>query len=159
IDVDALDVDMELPSETPPPAASRHSKKSPPCAGYVFPFKADQTASSDYPFKLHDTSIPPWEYNGNNAGVLTLWSIKCAKICEKGRSNCRACAELPRHPILQSILDRVAEGIPESTNYSFNPISGLIEHIQCKNSQIKCLRLRGLNAVRRIAAQARSHRP
>ncbi|KAJ7862813.1 hypothetical protein B0H14DRAFT_3610853 [Mycena olivaceomarginata] len=123
IDVDAMDVDMELPSETPPPAASRHSKKSPSCAGYVFPFKVDQTASSDYPFKLHDTSNPPWEYNGNNAG---------------------------------GILHRAAEGIPESANYSFNPISGLIEHIHRKNGQIKRLRLRGLNAVKRIAAQARS---
>ncbi|KAJ7875516.1 hypothetical protein B0H14DRAFT_3437072 [Mycena olivaceomarginata] len=120
IDLDAVDVDVELPSGTPPPA--------------------NQTASSDYPFMFHDTSNPPWGYSGNNDGVLTLRSIKY----------------LPRHPILQGILQRAAEGIPESVKYSFNPISGLIEHLQRKNGKIKRLRLRGFNAVKCIAAQARS---
>ncbi|KAJ7306878.1 hypothetical protein DFH08DRAFT_944693 [Mycena albidolilacea] len=159
IDLDAMDVDTDLPSETPvidATPASRRPKKLPPCGGYIFPFKADQTASSDYPFRLHDTSSPPWEYSGNNDGVLTLRSINCVKLCKEGRSNCRACADLPKHPTLQGILQRAEEGIPESANYAFNPISGLIEHLRRKNGQIKQLRMRGFNAVKRIAAQTRS---
>ncbi|KAJ7728316.1 hypothetical protein B0H14DRAFT_3618619, partial [Mycena olivaceomarginata] len=159
IDLDAMDVDTDLPSETPvidATPASRRPKKLPPCGGYIFPFKADKTASSDYPFRLHDTSSPPWEYSGNNDGVLTLRSISCAKLCKEGRSNCRACADLPKHPTLQGILQRAEEGIPESANYVFNPISGLIEHLRRKNGQIKQLRMRGFNTVKRIAAQTRS---
>ncbi|KAF8144618.1 hypothetical protein K438DRAFT_2101594 [Mycena galopus ATCC 62051] len=155
IDLDVMDVE-KIPSETPVPVASHHSKKSPPCAGYIFPFKANQTASSDYPFRLHDTSSPPWEYSGNNNGVLTLRSIKCAKACKEGRSNCQACADIPTHSILQGILERAQDGIPERASYAFNPISGLIEHLHRKNGQIKQLRLRGFNAVKRITAQARS---
>ncbi|KAJ7744401.1 hypothetical protein B0H16DRAFT_1322187 [Mycena metata] len=156
IDVDAMDVDTELLTKSPSPAISHRSKKSPPCGGYIFPFKANQTASSDYPFKMHDTLSLPWNYGGNNDGVLTLRSINCAKVCQSGRSNCSECANLPRNPFLEGILQRAADGIPESANYAFNPISGLIEHLHRKNSQIKQLRLRGLNAVKRIAAQARS---
>ncbi|KAJ7692514.1 hypothetical protein B0H16DRAFT_1850850 [Mycena metata] len=156
IDVDAMDVDTELLTNGPASTTSRRSKKSPPCVGYIFPFKANQTASSDYPFRMHDTLSLPWDYSGNNDGVLTLRSINCAKICQGGRSNCSECAGLPRHPILQGILQRAAEGIPESAQYAFNPISGLIEHLHRKNGQIRQLRLRGLNAVKRIAAQARS---
>ncbi|KAJ7706534.1 hypothetical protein B0H16DRAFT_1439225 [Mycena metata] len=156
IDVDAMDVDTELLTQAPTRAVSRRSKKSPSCGGYIFPFKANQTASSDYPFQMHDTLSLPWNYSGNNDGVLTLRSINCAKICQGGRSNCSECANLPRNPILEGILQRTADGIPESANYAFNPISGLIEHLHRKNGQIKQLRLRGLNAVKRIAAQARS---
>ncbi|KAF8185817.1 hypothetical protein K438DRAFT_1596789 [Mycena galopus ATCC 62051] len=146
----------EIPSESPALATSCRSIKSPLCAGYIFPFKANQTASSDYPFRLHDTSSPPWEYSGNNDGVLTLRSIKCGKVCKEHRSNCQACADLPTHPILQGILERAQDGVPESASYVFNPISGLIEHLRRKNGQITQLRLRGFNAVKRIAAQARS---
>ncbi|KAJ7347779.1 hypothetical protein DFH08DRAFT_936589 [Mycena albidolilacea] len=105
---------------------------------------------------LHDTSSPPGEYSGNNDGVLILRSINCAKLCKEGRSSCRAYADLPKHPTLQGILQRTEEGIPESANYAFNPTSGLIEHLRRKNGQIKQLRMRGFNAVKRIAVQTRS---
>jgi hypothetical protein len=53
-------------------------------------------------------------------------------------------------------LQRAAEGIPDGANYSFNPISGLVEHLQRKNGQIKRLRLRGFNALKCIAGQVQS---
>ncbi|KAF8216255.1 hypothetical protein K438DRAFT_1901897 [Mycena galopus ATCC 62051] len=142
-----MDSPSEIPGTNTAPAVSDPSNKSPSWAGYIFPFNANQMASSDYPFQLHNTSSLPWEYSGNNDGVLTLWSINCAKVCKDGHSNCRACATLPQHPMLRGILERAVDGIPESANYA------ALKH---KNQQIKQLCLRGLNAVKRIAAQARS---
>ncbi|KAJ7799158.1 hypothetical protein B0H14DRAFT_3092842 [Mycena olivaceomarginata] len=45
--------------------------------------------------------------------------------------------------------------IPESANYAFNPISGLIEHLRRKNGQIKQLRMRGFNAARSLTDHKR----
>lgn len=161
IDVDAeMNIDTEIPEKTPisiPHEPPRTSKKSRPCEGFIFPFSADgKNASSDYPYGLHDTINPPWTYSSGADGTLTLRSTECTKVCLKGRPNCSACSNLPKDPILQGILERAKDGVHESAPYAYHSVSGLIELLRRKNKQIQALRLRGFNAVKRIAAQARS---
>ncbi|KAJ7434946.1 hypothetical protein FB451DRAFT_1465917 [Mycena latifolia] len=121
IDVDAyMDVDAEI-TETKSVDIPPEPKKSLPCGGFIFPFSgAGKTASSDYPYGLHDTITLPWTYSSSG------------------------------------ILDRAKDGVSENANYAYHLISGLIQLIGRKNKRIEELRLRGLNAAKRIAAQARS---
>ncbi|KAJ6591766.1 hypothetical protein DFH09DRAFT_1073628 [Mycena vulgaris] len=152
IDVDAqMDVDPEIISQP------RASRKSSPCKGFVFPFSgAGKTASSDYPYGLHDVLTLPWTHTSGPDGSLTLQSTSCTKICSNGQPNCRACADLPKQPTLEGILDRAKDGVHENANYAYHSVSGLIELIRRKNKRIKELCVRGFNAARRIARQAGS---
>ncbi|KAJ6623827.1 hypothetical protein B0H10DRAFT_2213199 [Mycena sp. CBHHK59/15] len=154
-----VDVDVDMDTETPevtivtPPA----SRKSLPCSGFLFPFSgAGKTASSDYPYALHDTLPLPWTYSSNADGTLTLRSTACKKVCSKERSNCRACADLPKDETLQGILGRAKDGVHEKSNYVYHSFAGLIELLHRKNKRIEELRMRGFNAAKRIARQARS---
>ncbi|KAJ6598761.1 hypothetical protein B0H10DRAFT_1671495, partial [Mycena sp. CBHHK59/15] len=69
---------------------------------------------------------------------------------------CRACADLPKEATLQGILDRAKDGIHEKSNYAYHSFAGLIELLHRKNKRIQELRVRGFNAAKRIARQARS---
>src|ERR1700761_8339981 len=68
----------------------------------------------------------PWTYSSSADGILTLRSTACVKTCSNGRSSCRACGDLANEPTLQGILNRAKDGIHESANYAYHPISGLI---------------------------------
>ncbi|KAJ7104685.1 hypothetical protein C8R44DRAFT_746366 [Mycena epipterygia] len=158
IDVDA-DVEMEsVPINLPTPTQrALPAKASPPCTGFLFPFSsAGKTASSDYPYGLHDIITLPWTYESNVDDTLTLRSKACKKTGLNGRSNCRACAELPKQATLKGILDRSKDGVHENAQYGYHPISGLVQIIRRKNKRIEELRVRGLNAAKRLAVQARS---
>ncbi|KAJ7834825.1 hypothetical protein B0H13DRAFT_2240173 [Mycena leptocephala] len=155
IDVDA---DTDILESAPTAVRLRApSKPSPLCAGFLFPFSgADKTASSEYPFSLHDTIPLPWTFGNNANGTLTLRSTFCEEKPSAGRNNCRACAALPKHKTLEGIIDRAKYGVKENANYAYHPFSGLVDVIRRKNKRIEELRVRGLNAAKRIAVQARA---
>ncbi|KAJ7867655.1 hypothetical protein B0H13DRAFT_1636065, partial [Mycena leptocephala] len=157
IDVDAH-VDVMESSPIPRPTQPRTASKSrPPCAGFLFPFSGPgKGVSSDYPFSLHDTLPLPWTYSNNTDGTLTLRSTVCDKSSSAGRSSCQACADLRKNQTLAGILDRAKYGVNEKANYAYHSFSGLVEVIQRKNKRIEELRMRGLNAARHIAVQART---
>ncbi|KAJ7761271.1 hypothetical protein DFH07DRAFT_740386 [Mycena maculata] len=158
-DIIDIDADAEINGEKPEITIEtpRPSKKVLPCGGFVFPFSGPgKTASSDYPYALHDTLQLPWTHSSSADGTLTLRSIACRKICAKGRSNCSACADLSKDSILEGILDRAKHGVHEKANYAYQSFSGLIELLRRKNKHIEEMKMRGFNAARRIARQARS---
>ncbi|KAJ6604068.1 hypothetical protein B0H10DRAFT_2167181 [Mycena sp. CBHHK59/15] len=145
---------VETPLE--PLALAPHLDR-PSKTGFLFPFSgAGKTASSDYPYALHDTLPLPWTYSSNVDRTLTLRSTACKKVCSKERSNCRACADLPKDETLQGILGRVKDGVHEKSNYAYHSFAGLIELLHRKNKRIEELCMRGFNAAKRIARQARS---
>ncbi|KAJ7198077.1 hypothetical protein GGX14DRAFT_374467, partial [Mycena pura] len=159
IDVDApMDVEItEIPMVGAPSKSSHRPQRNPLCKGFIFPFSgAGQTASSDYPYGLHDIMTLPWTYSSSTDGILTLRSTACVKTGANGRSNCWACGDLANEPTLQGILNRAKDGIDERANYAYHPISGLVTLLRRQNKRIDELRLRGFNAVKRIAAQAKS---
>ncbi|KAJ6541961.1 hypothetical protein B0H10DRAFT_2244898 [Mycena sp. CBHHK59/15] len=158
-DIIDIDADAEINAEKPEITIEtpRPSKKALPCGGFVFPFSGPgKTASSDYPYALHDTLQLPWTYSSSADGTLTLRSIACSKIRAKGRSNCRACTDFSKDSILEGILDRAKHRVHEKANYAYQSFSGLIELLRRKNKRIEEMKMRGFNAARRIARQARS---
>ncbi|KAJ7255087.1 hypothetical protein B0H12DRAFT_1233167 [Mycena haematopus] len=152
-----IDVDAEVEKSDKKHTSASKRSKSKPCGGFFFPFSADgKNASSEYPYGLHDTLNPPWTYSSNADGTLTLRSTECTTAGSNERPTCAACASLRKDPILRGILERAKDGVDERANYAYHSVSGLIQLLRRKNKQIQELRVRGFNAVKRIAAQARS---
>jgi hypothetical protein len=124
------------------------------CIGFTVQFPAGKTPHSTYPFALHDKITLPWDYSITNS-VMTLH----ARTCDwpmKGELTCGPCRDLASNPILQGILDRIANGVHEHSNYTYHGFSGLLEILRRRNVQIESLRLRGLNHTRLLRGQATS---
>ncbi|KAJ6456879.1 hypothetical protein C8R45DRAFT_1184960 [Mycena sanguinolenta] len=104
IDVNAVVEPVALPLEPTPSEHRTSSKSAQSCAGFVFPFNGPaRTAGSDYPYGLHAALPLPWTYASSMEGTLTLRSTNCRKSAKSGRSNCPACAELPKHTTLAEV--------------------------------------------------------
>ncbi|KAJ6481266.1 hypothetical protein C8R47DRAFT_1284367, partial [Mycena vitilis] len=156
-----IDVDAEAnPQPTVKPIPTKPRVKSTPsvaCAGFAYPFGAPgETAGSHYPYMLHDVLTVPWTFTGGMDGTLTLRSTHCQKVARSGCTNCSACANLPHHVTLAGILDRAKYGVKEHAGYAYHSFSGLVEVIKRKGKRIEELRMRGMNAAKHIAVQARA---
>ncbi|KAJ7064061.1 hypothetical protein C8F01DRAFT_1022169, partial [Mycena amicta] len=124
------------------------------CAGFVFSAPPGKHAATEYPFALHATQNLPWSYSSNTDGTLTLRSVKCGGTCITGRTNCSACASLPRETPLAGILERTEQGVKAHSSLPYHPIAGLNEIIKRQDRTIADFRLGRFNLSRRIATQS-----
>ncbi|RDB27516.1 hypothetical protein Hypma_003767 [Hypsizygus marmoreus] len=142
IDVDALPDDVVV-----------SSRQRSTCTGYHLPIPDGQSPHSTYPFALHDSVNPPWDYSVVN-GVMSLVARGCDGTPMKGREICRKCENLENNMTLTGILSRMKDGVHENAPFAYHPFSGMVEVLHRKSAQIKHLRLRGLNQARKLLVQA-----
>ncbi|GLB44007.1 hypothetical protein LshimejAT787_1501910 [Lyophyllum shimeji] len=148
LDIEPIDVDA-IPD--PEPAMTKKiSLKS--CVGYVLPIPDGQSPHSSYPFALHDHRNLPWDYSVANC-IMTLRARACEKKPGEGGGSCQPCQNLSRNAIVEGIIKRMRDGVPENANYPFHGFSNIVQVLQ-KTSQNEYLRFRALNQARKIIVQA-----
>ncbi|KAF8066505.1 hypothetical protein FPV67DRAFT_1652976 [Lyophyllum atratum] len=144
-------VDVDAISETGFGVTKKISELA--CAGYLLPIPDGKSPHSSYPFGLHDSRSLPWDYSVENS-IMTLHSRVCEKTTvERGRS-CQACRNLSDNRIVEAIVDRMNEGVPDNANFAYHGFSGLVELLHRKTTQNGYLKFRALNQVRKLRGQA-----
>ncbi|KAJ7455119.1 hypothetical protein FB451DRAFT_1049058, partial [Mycena latifolia] len=124
------------------------------CTGIQLTFPPGQNHHLSYPFGLHAHFQLPWDYSSEGERFF-LRSKNCRKrIVGSDPGLCKPCRDLDqRNEALQSIRDRIADGIDENTSSIYFPIGGLLQKIQRKQDQVKAMRLTKLNDTRLLAGK------
>jgi hypothetical protein len=145
IDIDALDDSPVSPPQTKP--------RTRQCLGIHVDFPPGRSAHSSYPFGIHDELGDPWDYSVTK-GVLVLHAKGCVNATHQESSICNSCKALTQNKNLQGILQRIKTGVHENTPLMYHSVGGLVTLARRKTGQLKVLRLRRLNDVRKLDGKA-----
>ncbi|KAI0042726.1 hypothetical protein FA95DRAFT_1682348 [Auriscalpium vulgare] len=155
------DLDRCTSIDIPAPDVSRKVLHAPqvysPCAGYAIDFPQGTSATLSYPFALHHARPLSWSVLVKDNSVVlhandcsaTVDMRNCPSQC------CGNCAALHNHTIIMGIRHRALDGAHESTPWIYLSSAQTAHLLERKNGQINALRLRGLNAGRKLATRAR----
>ncbi|PPQ83076.1 hypothetical protein CVT26_011922 [Gymnopilus dilepis] len=135
--------------QTLPKLRSKPVSRSQRCSGYALRLPGGRTPHGAYPFALHNILAIPWDYTVRN-NAMSLISRACEGFCKDGQTCCMACRSLARNKTLEGILVRMEDGIPETTQYAYHGIDGLIQLLHRKSEQSEFHRLRGLNYTKSL---------
>ncbi|KAI0026716.1 hypothetical protein K488DRAFT_64965 [Vararia minispora EC-137] len=139
----------------------RHSQTAPAvkpcqqlyeCPGQELDFPPTTTASTAYPFILHDRDHRKrplcwgYEYDQKN-GRFALHASACMHFSSQTNIPCDECSSLLSEPIVIGILARAQDGVNSSTPYAYLGLGHMLAILRGKNTTIKDLHLRRMNTA------------
>ncbi|KAG6825754.1 hypothetical protein H0H92_002534 [Tricholoma furcatifolium] len=122
------------------------------CQGYILQIPEEKTPHTAYPYALHSFMSLPWNYSVNKH-VMTLHAHACTPLLESD-TVCLACRKLEKNSIIEGILRRMRNGIPENTNYPYHGFDTLTQLLVRRNDQVRYLQLRGINQAHSLMVRS-----
>jgi hypothetical protein len=97
--------------------------RKPFCPGILIKLPSGVSPYSTYPFKLHDIFSLSWDIRSSNP---RLWLASTNCTGEVTGDACRPCRELLLNEIVVGILERIENGVHETTPLAYRSIEALI---------------------------------
>ncbi|RXW20718.1 hypothetical protein EST38_g5132 [Candolleomyces aberdarensis] len=104
------------------------------CNGYRLPIPHGYSPHLVYPFALHETQNLPWDYSFRQGFI--------------------SCAKLEENKALQDIIQRIEDGVHETSPFEYHGIGSLMNLAKHKQAQIDAYQLQGSNQAQQLLRQA-----
>ena len=114
------------------------------CKGYTFTFSDEKSPHTSYPFALHDTLVPSWDYSLRN-GIIALFSQACLMFIHEGGKSCRPCQLLWENKILEKNSHLNQWRVHGNAGYAYYGFLALSEVLCCKTQQLCISDFQGIN--------------
>lgn len=126
-----------------------------PCSGAYLAMPDGVLPYGIYPFMLHKWFALPWDIHIVDHQML-LQLTKCRGVREALSDSRLACSQLLTHQIIEGILIQIKNGVHVNMSFIYQPIRGLIDILQKKNTMLNGLHFMQLSTLQTLAACARS---